>query len=103
MTSESVNKLGENSYIQIGMVVVLIGAAYTLGSIRSRIDSDIASINESLTTIKSDMIVIHGMIEERTESRWSASQMQAWSHSLKDMNPTIRVPDPTNIPLKAME
>jgi len=95
---ETIQKLGGNSYIQVGLVVALGVGLVGLGRYSGSIDNQFTSLRRDLAQIQASL----ADIQENQTNTWTVTQMQVWAESLRQANqktyPDLRVPDPSQIP-----
>ena len=78
-------QISKESLLSIGIVVVLVGVAFTTGSKLTAIENGVAQNQVSIMRVKE-------MVEEATADRWKASDMRRWVEALEVLNPNLKIP-----------
>jgi hypothetical protein len=73
-------KLNVNSYVSLGLVVVILGAAVQLSTKLSRIESDLMTIRMEINT--------------RMADRWTATMMGVYARESGDLNRDMKFRTP---------
>lgn len=84
-------KFGPQSYIGVGLVIVIIGATWTLSHSLSGIDRAVDKLDFRMTEL------------EKHQSRpdpWTGVDMLKWAIELGKSNPNMKVPEPTHKEIK---
>ncbi len=98
MTVDQAKSLGENSYVQIGLVIVLLSGAFLLGSTLTSTNDSINAMQSSIEDIKSQIASIETLIEERTRERWPNDTMSHWINAFRHYNPALVIPGTNLVP-----
>jgi hypothetical protein len=100
---ETQRAIGKASYVQMGLVLVLLTGAYFTGKFQSNMTSEIASLKITLTQVQIQISAIEELIKIRTEARWTKDQMSLWVRALKTSNSDLNIPDVDNIPIRILD
>lgn len=83
---EKQGKLTINSYLSIGLIVIIV-------TVSSGLSVKLAKIESELVAIRRDIIVLQEKINMRMSDRWTATMMAVYAREVKEKNPNIAVPD----------
>jgi hypothetical protein len=88
---EETNKLNTNSYISIGLVLLLLSALIWLNTKFSDLHDGQTNVRFDVQTLTTRMEVIE---KAKVIDRWSGTDMFKWAVKLQRENPSLKVPEP---------
>jgi hypothetical protein len=83
--AEQQTKLNANSYISLGVMLVIIGAAFQLSTKLARIETD-------LSTIRFEMSTKLDAFNGRMGDRWTATMQGVWAREVQALNQNFKTP-----------
>lgn len=82
-------KIGDNSYVSLGLFIGAIGvtvsATFWISNILAKVDKSLDHLDTRMTKIEE---------RQARPDPWSGSDMYRWVTAFEKLNPTIKTPEP---------
>jgi hypothetical protein len=80
-------QLNINSYLSIGLIVVMISGTAFLATELAKIRAEISMTNKAI-------VVLQEKVSTRMGDRWTATMMGVWAREFQTDNPTLKLTIP---------